>query len=77
MKSNFFSIPTVAIALVVAVVIFEFLPIDGMVQSWFYNANTHTWLVDRNNPVLDLIFYSGIKKYSLHLSCFYCFLWYF
>lgn len=62
MKSNFFSIPTVAIALVVAVLIFEFLPIDGMVQPWFYNANTHTWLVDRNDPVLDLMFYSGIKK---------------
>jgi len=62
MKSNFFSIPIVAIVLVVAVVIFEFLPIDGMVQPWLYNANTQTWLVDRNDPVLDLVFYSGIKK---------------
>ncbi len=43
------------------VVIFEFLPIDSVVQSWLYSSDMQTWIINKNDPVLELVFYSGIK----------------
>lgn len=62
MNSKFFSIPITFTVLIVVVLMFEFLPIDHIAASWLYDDKTQTWIVDRDNAVLDLIFYSGIKK---------------
>ena len=50
------------ILLVATVVLFQFTDLDIEVENFFYNFQTHKWLVDENNKLLDLIFYSGIKK---------------
>ena len=70
MNKGFYSIPVVAITLILVVVLFEFSSVDAIVQSLIYNNNTQLWLVDRNDPLLDLIFYSGIKKIFISLVLF-------
>lgn len=61
MNSKFLSIPVTIAVLIGMVLIFEFLPIDSFMQSWLYDDKTQTWIVNRNNLILDLLFYSGIK----------------
>ena len=61
MNSKFLSIPVTIAVLIGMVLIFEFLPIDSFMQSWLYDDKTQTWIVNRNNSILDLLFYSGIK----------------
>lgn len=48
--------------LVAVVIFFDVSGVDIWVQDYFYNFNSHHWMVDRNNQVLKFIFYSGIKK---------------
>ncbi|MGD8567943.1 MAG: phosphatase PAP2 family protein [Gammaproteobacteria bacterium] len=48
--------------LIVVVILFDVSGVDVLVQDYFYNFNTHHWIIDRNNQVLKFIFYSGIKK---------------
>jgi len=61
MSSKFFSIPMTVMTLIMTVIVFEFLPIDAEVQSWLFNSGSQTWMINRNDQVLDLVFYSGIK----------------
>ena len=56
MNSKFLSIPATLIVLIGVVLIFEFIPIDSFMQSWLYDDKSQTWMADRNNPVLDLLF---------------------
>ncbi len=51
-----------SIALMVTIVFFELTNIDLLLQNYFYDMQLHTWLVNDDNVLLDLIFYSGIKK---------------
>lgn len=44
------------------ILLFAFTNLDIFIQEFFYNANTHQWLLDKNEPVLKFIFYDGIKK---------------
>lgn len=44
------------------IILFAFTNLDIFIQEFFYNADTHQWLLDRNEPVLKFIFYDGIKK---------------
>ena len=50
------------IYLMIAIVFFEWSDLNFFVQNYFYNVESKTWLIDRNDPVLELVFYSGIKK---------------
>lgn len=43
-------------------VIFQVTNLDIKVQEVFYNFDTSTWLLDRDEPVLKLILYTGMKK---------------
>ena len=70
MNKGFYSIPVVAITLILVVVLFEFSSVDAIVQSLIYNNDTQIWLVDKNDQLLDLIFYSGIKKIFISLVLF-------
>ncbi|WP_458701443.1 phosphatase PAP2 family protein [Sulfurospirillum sp. 1307] len=51
-----------SILLFFVIALFEFTNLDFVVQNYFYNFETHTWLLDRNEPILKFIFYDGIKK---------------
>ncbi len=48
--------------LIVTIVLFQFTNLDLIVENLFYNFQTHKWLVDENNKLLHILFYSGIKK---------------
>jgi len=51
-----------AALLSIAILFFGLSNADIWIQDHFYNFQTHTWLVDKENPVLAFIFYDGIKK---------------
>lgn len=44
------------------IVLFAFTNLDIYVQAFFFDENTHQWILDGNNKVLKFIFYTGIKK---------------
>lgn len=49
--------------LVIVFFLFEFTNIDIFVQNFFYNNETHQWFLShQNGSLLDIVFYSGIKK---------------
>ncbi|QFR49914.1 phosphatase PAP2 family protein [Sulfurimonas lithotrophica] len=50
------------VCLLITLVVFEVTNLDFLVQNQFYNFDTKQWIVDRNDYVLELIFYSGVKK---------------
>lgn len=47
--------------LVLAILLFECTPLDIWVQDHCYSFETHTWAVNRKDPVKKLLFYTGIK----------------
>jgi membrane-associated PAP2 superfamily phosphatase len=51
-----------ALLLGAAIVFFGLSGADIWIQSHFYNAHTHQWLVDPNEPIPKFIFYDGIKR---------------
>lgn len=53
----------------IAVISLEIYGVDFYVQNFFYNPQTHTWLVDGADPLLKMIFYKG-PKYAI--ACFGC-----
>jgi len=48
--------------LAITLIVFQVTDLDLYTEDLFYNFSTHHWLIDRNNKLLDFIFYSGIKK---------------
>ncbi len=50
------------IALIVTIIFFELTNLDLLLQNYFYDVQLHRWVVSDDNVLLDLIFYSGIKK---------------
>ena len=41
---------------------FQFTNIDIMVQNYFYNFETKSWLIDKDEPILKLFLYDGLKQ---------------
>lgn len=53
----------VSITLLIAtIIIFEITNADIIVQDLLFDFKTQHWIIDRNDRILDFIFYSGIKK---------------
>lgn len=50
------------VLLIATIVLFELSQFDVWIEDFFYNFNTHQWAVNRNEPIEEFIFYSGIKK---------------
>jgi len=69
-SSRWFSLPMTLVYLVLAVIFFEWSTLDSLVQNYFYNAKTLTWMVDRNEPILHFLLYSGIKKLFIAIVLF-------
>ena len=57
-----------AILLIAVILIFQFTHLDVFFQSFFFNFETKTWIVDEKDYLLDLIFYSGFKKLFITFS---------
>ena len=56
------------VLLIITILFFQFSNVDVWVENLFYNASTHTWLIDRNDKILKIIFYTGIKKLLIALA---------
>jgi len=50
------------ILLIFVIALFELTNLDIFIQSFFYNIESKTWIIDKNNPILKFFFYDGIKK---------------
>lgn len=48
--------------LVISMFLFEISGIDLMIQNGLYDFKLNEWIVDRDNLILRLIFYDGIKR---------------
>jgi len=48
--------------LITTIIIFQITNLDIVVQDLFFDFKTQQWIIDRDDRVLDFIFYSGIKK---------------
>ncbi|MGB5919760.1 phosphatase PAP2 family protein, partial [Arcobacter sp.] len=57
-----------ALCLSFVIVLFAFTPLDIYVQNFFYKFDTHTWLIDKHDPIIKYIFYNGIKKVLMIFS---------
>ena len=51
-----------AFLLLAVILIFQFTDFDIRFQSLFYNFETKSWILSKDNYLADLIFYSGFKK---------------
>lgn len=54
-------IPSV-ILLVVIFFLFEYTSIDMIIQESFFDFKSDSWMIDKHQAILRLIFYSGIKN---------------
>jgi membrane-associated PAP2 superfamily phosphatase len=61
LKPHISLFPVLAL-LILITIYFELSNLDVLVQDFFYRAKDSTWLVDRDDPIKRLIFYSGAKK---------------
>ncbi len=50
------------ICLIAVIIFFEFTSLDLYVENYFYQMNTHTWILNRNDAFTKFIFYIEIKK---------------
>lgn len=50
-----------AILLIAVILLFQFSELDILVQNFFYNFETKTWLINKNEPVLKFFLYDGLK----------------
>lgn len=41
---------------------FQFTNIDIIIQNYFYNFETKSWLIDKDEPILKFFLYDGLKK---------------
>ena len=51
-----------AICLVFIIALFEYTSLDIYVQNYFFQIDTQSWLLNRDEPILKFILYDGIKK---------------
>ena len=51
--------------LVFVMAFFQLTDSDIYIQSFFYNFESKTWLIDKNEPILKFLFYDGLKNLLL------------
>uniref|UniRef100_UPI0040477BE5 phosphatase PAP2 family protein n=1 Tax=Aliarcobacter sp. TaxID=2321116 RepID=UPI0040477BE5 len=47
--------------LIAVITLFQVSELDIFIQNFFYNFETKTWLVDKNEPILKFLLYDGLK----------------
>ena len=50
-----------AILLIAVIVLFQFSDLDIFVQNFFYNFESKTWLINKDEPILKFFLYDGLK----------------
>jgi len=51
-----------SLCLFFTIILFELTPIDIIVQNYFFNFDTSSWIWDNKEPISKFLFYDGIKK---------------
>jgi len=51
----------ISLALILISIIFEVTDLDIWLEDYFYNFNSHHWILNRYDHIKKLIFYDGIK----------------
>lgn len=59
-----------SILLICVIFIFEITDFDIFIQNFFYNQETSQWLLDKEEPLLRLFLYDGLKKVLIVFSIF-------
>ena len=65
MQRNNKQIVITAFLLIAVLTLFQFSNLDIFVQSFFYDFDKKSWLIDKNEPILKFFFYDGIKNLLL------------
>ena len=65
LKNNNKQIVITAFLLIAVIALFQFSNLDIFVQSFFYDFDKKSWLIDKNEPILKFFFYDGIKNLLL------------
>ncbi len=50
-----------AILLIAVIALFQFSDLDIFVQNFFYNFESKTWLINKDEPILKFFLYDGLK----------------
>lgn len=50
-----------SILLLGVIALFQLTNLDIFVQNYFYNFESKTWLVDKNEPIMKFLLYDGLK----------------
>ena len=49
-----------AFLLIAVIALFQFTNLDILIQNFFYNFESKSWLIDKNEPILKFFLYDGI-----------------
>ncbi len=61
-KNNNVQILITAILLIAVITLFQLTNLDIFIQSFFYDFNSKTWIIDKNEPILKFLLYDGLKN---------------
>lgn len=48
--------------LIFVIALFQFTNLDIFIQNYFYNFETKIWLINKDEPILKLLLYDGLKN---------------
>jgi membrane-associated PAP2 superfamily phosphatase len=65
MQENNKQILITTICLVVVIALFQFTELDIYIQSFFYDFDAKSWLINKNEPILKFFLYDGLKNLLL------------
>lgn len=65
MLKNNKQIAITILLLVFVIAFFQLTDSDIYIQSFFYDFESKTWLIDKNEPILKFFFYDGLKNLLL------------
>ncbi len=67
MLKNNKQIAITILLLVFVIALFQFTDFDIYIQSFFYDFETKSWIIDKNEPILKFLLYDGLKNLLLSL----------
>ena len=65
MQRNNKQIVITILLLVFVITLFQFTNLDIFIQSFFYDFETKSWIIDKNEPILKFLLYDGLKNLLL------------
>lgn len=61
----------IIIILTITIIFFALTDVDIVLQDYFFNTKTHTWILNKHTEPYHFIFYSGMKKLLLLIGVFF------